>query len=51
MPYTIVFKKLAELQAETEYDMLPQEEYDEIDELRRFSESIQYPEPETHTTT
>lgn len=52
--YTIIFKKLSELQAETEHDStdtLPQEEYDEIDELRRLSMEIQNPEPQSYTTT
>ena len=47
MPYTSIFKFLKF----QEFDLLSQEEYDEIDELRRFSMEIQNPEPETYTTT
>ncbi len=50
--YAIVFKKLEEiLNASDAVPEMSREEFDEIDELRRFSLEVKDPELQFHTTT
>lgn len=51
--YEIVFKKLAELEAQLseERSQAERNELDDIDELRRFAAEICQPDPTSFTTT